>query len=255
MKLFNGFIILLVFILLISLNSCKVLRPSEMFIVDKEHPIAEFQASEKEYRIKPFDKLSVRITTNDGFSLIGVGQANTESSFRRQQQGLEYLVEFDGLIKLPTLGRIPITGYTMREAEEYLENLYGEYYQDPFVLLNVTNRKAFIFFNGATKANIVTLPSENLTLIEAIATSGGLSDISRAYRIKLIRGELTENPQVYYWNLRRLDDLKDSNILLEANDVIYVDSKPQYITKALREVGPYLTLITTALSVYGIFFR
>ncbi|MDD2198218.1 MAG: polysaccharide biosynthesis/export family protein [Bacteroidales bacterium] len=255
MKLFKSFMIFLVLVLLIGLNSCKILRPSEMFIVDEEHPIAEFKPSEKEYKIKPFDKLSVRITTNDGFSLIGVGQGNTESSYRRQQQGFEYLVEFDGLIKLPTLGRIPITGYTMREAEEYLEELYSQYYQSPFVLLSVTNRKAYIFFNGATKANIVTIPTENLTLIEAIASTGGVTEISRSYRIKLIRGELTENPEVYYWNLRRLDDLKDSNILLEANDVIYVDSKPQYISRALREVAPYLTLLTTALSVYGIFFR
>jgi polysaccharide export outer membrane protein len=261
MKPFSWLVLLTLFaIITIGLNSCKVLRPSEMFIVEKDHPISEFKPSEKEYKIKPFDKLAIRITTNDGFSLIGLGtgdegSSSSANSITNRQRGIEYLVEFDGLIKLPTLGRISITGFTMREAEEYLENLYADYYQDPFVLLKVTNRKVYLFFNSATSARVVSIPEENLTLIEAIASSGGLTDISRSYRIKLIRGDITQNPEVYYWNMRNLSDLQNSNILLEANDVIYIDSKPQYITRALKEVAPYLTLITTGLSVYGIFFR
>lgn len=238
------------------LNSCKVLRPSEMFKENKEYPISEFKPSEKEYKIKPFDLLAVKITTNDGFALIGLGSGSSEgNNYRMLQRGMEYLVEFDGLVKLPTLGRINISGYTIREAEKLLEDRYAEFYQSPFVLLEVSNRKVFIFLNGGTSARTIVIPPENLTLIEAISTSGGLTDISKAYRIKLIRGDLTNNPEVFYWNLSTLDDLKNSNILLEANDVVYIDSKPQYILRVLREITPYLTLATTALSVYGIFFK
>ncbi len=252
--------ILIISLILITilLNSCKILRPSEMFKENKEYPVSEFKPSEKEYRIKPFDVLSIRITTNDGFSLIGLGggsSGNNENNYRMLQRGLEYLVEFDGLVKLPTLGRINISGYTIREAEKLLEEKYAEFYQSPFVLLEVSNRKVFIFFNGGTKATTISIPPENLTLIEAISKSGGLSDISKSYRIKLIRGDITNNPEVYYWNLSTLDDIRNTNILLEANDVVYVESKPQYVTRILREISPYLTLATTALSVYGIFFK
>lgn len=252
--------ILIISLILITilLNSCKILRPSEMFKENKEYPVSEFKPSEKEYRIKPFDVLAVRITTNDGFALIGLGagsNSGNENNYRMLQRGLEYLVEFDGMVKLPTLGRINISGYTIREAEKLLEDKYAEYYQNPFVLLEVSNRKVFIFFNGGTVARTVMIPPENLTLIEAISNSGGLTDISKAYRIKLIRGDLTNNPEVFYWNLSSLDELKNSNILLEANDVVYVESKPQYVTRILREISPYLTLATTALSVYGIFFK
>ncbi|HOY39822.1 MAG: polysaccharide biosynthesis/export family protein [Bacteroidales bacterium] len=243
---------------LMSLSSCKILRPTEMFKENKDYPISEFKPSEKEYRIKPFDILSIRITTNDGYSLIGVGggtQAGTQSDYRMLQSGLEYLVEYDGLVKLPTLGRTNMAGFTIREAEQELETMYSEYYQNPFVLIDVTNRKVFVFYDGGTRAHTITIPKENITLVEAISRLGGLTDISRAYRIKLIRGDITNNPEVYYWNLSTLDELKETNLLLQANDVIYIDSKPQYVTKILKEIAPYLTLATTALSVYGIFFK
>lgn len=255
MKIRTLLIPLVFVVVMLSVSSCKVLRPSEMLQEGKEYPISEFRPSEKEYKIKPFDELSIRITTNDGFSLIGLGSVDSNSDYQMRQRGLSYLVEFDGLVKLPTLGRISLSGYTVREAEKLLEDMYAEYYQSPFVLLNVTNRKAFIFFDGGTKARTVNIPPENLSLIEAISNVGGLTDISRSYRIKLIRGDLTNNPEVFYWNLSSLDELRNSNLLLEANDVVYIDSKPQYVSRILREIAPYLTLATTALSVYGIFFK
>ncbi len=252
------FIPAILILVTMSLSSCKVLRPSDMFQEHKDHPILEFKPSEKEYKIKPFDILSVRITTNDGFSLIGLGAGSgggSEQNNRMLQKGIDYLVEFDGMVKLPTIGRIDLSGKTIREAEAFLEEQYTDFYQSPFVLLEVSNRKVFIFYNSGTIARTVKIPPENLTLIEAISNSGGLTEISRSYKIKLIRGDITDNPEVYYWNLSSLDDIKNTNILLEANDVIYVDSKPQYILRILKELTPYLTLATTALSVYGIFFK
>ncbi len=228
-----------------------------MFQVDDDYPVSNFESSKKEYVIQAYDKIAIRVVSNIGESLFGTG--NNESgggnmSNNRNQQGMEFPVEFDGLIKLPIVGRVDISGKTVREAEEYLEELYGNYYVQPFVLMQVTNRKVMVFMNGGTSASIIEMPTENLTLIEAIASTGGLSDVSKAYKIKLIRGDLTENPEIFYWNISNLSDLKDSNIYLEANDIIYVDSRPQYVSRVLREIGPYLTLTTTLITAYGLFF-
>jgi len=254
----NKYIVIIIILLVtVTFNSCKTLRPSEMFEVDDAYPVSSFEASKKEYVIKPYDKISFRVVSNIGESLFGTGNnqnGGNSMNNNRNQQGMEFAVEFDGLIKLPILGRVPISGKTVREAEEYLEDLYADYYVDPFVLMEVTNRKVMVFMNSGTNASIIEMPTENLTLIEAIAQTGGLTDISKSYRIKLIRGDLTENPEIYYWNISNLSELKDSNIFLEANDIIYVDSKPQYVTRVLREISPYLTLTTTLVSIYGIFF-
>jgi polysaccharide biosynthesis/export protein len=257
MKIKISFGIFLVLVLL-SLGSCRSLRPSEMFQTDETYPVASFEPSKTEYIIKPYDKISLRVVSNIGESFFGTGSMSSEggsSSYQRNQSGFEFPVEFDGMVKVPILGRVQVSGMTVRQAEEYMEEQYADFFVNPFVLISVTNRKVMIFMDSGTKASIVEMPSENLTLIEAIAEVGGISDISRSYSIKLIRGDLTKNPEIYYWNISNLTDLKNSNIFLEANDIIYIDSKPQFVSRVLKEASPYLTLITTLVTVYGVFFK
>lgn len=254
MKVYFFFLVLIV---LCFFTSCRSLRPSEMLKTDEDYPISTFESSKYEYVLKPYDKIALRVSSNIGesfYSVKDVGSASTES-YQRNLNGFEFSVEFDGTIKLPILGRIPVSGKTIREAETYLEEKYGDYFVNPFVLIEVTNRKVFIFMNSGTIARTIDMPSENLTLIEAIAETGGLTDISRSYSIKLIRGDLTNNPEVYYWNISNIADLKNSNCFLEANDIIYVDSKPKYVSRVLVEIAPYLTLTTTLLTIYGVFFK
>ncbi len=259
MKKHNKLIIFIsLFVLLLGTNSCRILRPSEMFITKEEDfPTSEFKVGEKEYKIKPFDKLSMRIITNDGEKLINIGDqnGNNNSNNYLYRNPLDYLVEFDGQVKLPTLGRVYVAGMKIREAEQFLEKEYSEYFNDPFVLIEVTNRKVMIFKDGGTIGTVLTIPPENLTLIEALAKSGGITDISKAYRIKLIRGDVSGEPKVYYFNASHLKELKNTNLLLEANDIIYVESKPKYVNRVLIEITPYLTLLTTGLAIYGLFIK
>ncbi len=235
------------------LSSCGSLRPYEMLRTQKDYEISELEASKIEYIIQPNDKLNIRVLNNNGESYFGFGGRNSNSgNFNTSQNNSGFTVEYDGKVKLPVLGRIDISGKTIREAEDTLETLYSEYFPKPFVIVSVNNRKVTIFMNGGTKVNVIPMTNDQFTLIDAIAACGGLTEISRAYRIKLIRGNLTEKPKVYFWNVSSLETLDGTNIYLEANDIIYVESRPQYVTRVLKEISPYLTLVTTLLSVYGV---
>lgn len=232
-----------------SLSSCKVFIPNKMFKTNTDFSYTDFKPSEIEYKIKPFDKLSIRISTNDGFKLI-----NIEGSSQQVQQGLEYPVEYDGKVKVPTLGRIEISNLTIREAEAKLEKLYGEFYQNPFVQITVTNRRVIIFNQGSESGSVINIEDENLTLFEAIAKVGGLSTLSKSYKIKLIRGSLN-NPDIYIYNISSVKDMEKANFILQANDIIYVETRPKYVSKVLEEITPYLSLISSILLFYGLFYR
>lgn len=234
--------------ILVIFTSCRILRSTEMFNVDKNYTYSEFKTPQKEYKIAPYDKLNVTVTTNDGFQLIGLGGGQNNQQITG---GISFQVEFDGLVKLPILGRIPISGLTIREAEKLLEEKYTKYYNSPFVMINVSNRKVYVFKNGGTVASIVDITTDNFTLIDAIAKTGGLSENSKAYRIRLIRGDINNNPQVFLYNIFKLKDLNNVNMLLEANDIIYVESRPRYVTRVLNEMAPYLSLISTVLLIVG----
>ncbi len=252
----NRYIILIIIAICTTMCSCRSIRPYEMLRNSKDYEISEQEPSEIEYRIQPNDKLNIRVLNNNGQAYFGFGGGTTggTSNFNTNSNynGGGFPVEFDGKVKLPVLGRIDISGKTIREAEDTLEMLYSEYFPDPFVLVNVNNRKVTVFMNGGSKVQTVSMTNNQFTLIDAIAACGGLTEISRAYRIKLIRGNLTDKPKVYYWNVSSLETLDGTNIMLEANDIVYVESRPQYVTRVLREISPYLTLVTTLMSVYGV---
>ncbi|PIY07117.1 MAG: polysaccharide export protein EpsE, partial [Bacteroidetes bacterium CG_4_10_14_3_um_filter_31_20] len=167
---------------------------------------------------------------------------------------INYLVEYDGQVKLPTVGRIQISGKTIREAESMLEEKYKEIFVDPFVLITVTNKRIVVFSGGASTGKVILLTNDNYTLIEALAEAGGITDFSKSHKIKLLRGDLN-NPEIFLFNVRDLKDMKNANFMLQANDIIYVEARPKYATRIISEISPYISLLSSALLVYGLFLR
>lgn len=241
---------LLFIILSFTIFSCRIIHPNDMFKTGKDFKYSEFKESEKEYQIQPFDVLDIQIFTNDGYRLINVGTTN--NAMQNRNNSIDYNVEYDGFVKLPSLGRVDISNKTLREAEEFLEKQYETLYQNPFVKISVTNRRVIMFSGGSENGKVIDLKNENYTLIEALAEAGGLSNLSKAYRIKLIRGDLN-NPEIFLFNVSKIEDMQKANFLLEANDIIYVEARPKYASRIMSEISPYLSIITTGLLIYGLF--
>jgi polysaccharide export outer membrane protein len=120
------------------------------------------------------------------------------------------------------------------------------------VKINVTNKRIIVFTNGSSNGKVITLKNDNYTLIEALAESGGISDQTKSYKIKLLRGDLN-NPDVFLFNLKKVSNMKDFNFILQANDIVYVEARPRYASKVLAEITPYLSLFSTALLIYSLF--
>ena len=220
-----------------------------MFKTPKDFPYEEFQSTVKEYVIRPFDKIKMTVYTNKGFQLVDM-----EQKIQMNQYLPEYIVDKDGMIKLPVLGKIKIEGLTVEQAEKMLEEQYAKFFKEPFVIVSVTNRRVFVFSDGAEKGNVVTMDNQNFTLIEALAKVGGMTGFSKAYRIKLIRGDLS-NPKVFLINISSIDDLKKANLILQANDIVYVETRPKYASRFVNELSPYLSLLTSIILIYTLFKR
>lgn len=231
-------------LVVILMSSCRLITSNRMFSTGSDYEYAEFQPSKKEYIIQPHDNLDLKIFTNKGDRLIDV-----KGGAKIQPSTVKYSVEYDGQVKVPTLGRVKLSGYTIREAEKYLEEQYTSYYKGPFVILKVTNKRVIVFSNGSSSGKVLNFSNDNYNLIEALAESGGVQDNGKSYKIKLLRGDLN-NPEIFIFNIRDVSDISNVNFQLQSNDIIYVEDKPRYATKVLRELTPYLTLLTSAFTVY-----
>lgn len=244
----------LVFFVIITMlaSSCKFLNPSQMLKAPKDYKYEPLpKVKELETRLNPNDQISMILLTNDGFKLLDlVGEDRINNN--QLANNLTYRIEFDGQVNVPILGRVKLGGLTIREAEMFLEEEFAKYYIQPFVILRITNRKVMVFTGTDGLAKVVPLVDENTNLLRVIAQSGGITKTGRAYDIKVIRGEFSE-PKVYHFNIRTIDGLKDSDFMMESNDIVYVTPSPQVARTLLIEVGPYLTLLTTLLLALNFF--
>lgn len=234
-------------------GGCAILQPNKMFETDKDFKFDDFEpVADKEYHLQAYDIISLSISTNDGYKLINTGDMQSANRGNNRQE-IEYLIEYDGFVKVPTLGRVKVDGLTIREAEAFLEKEYAAFFQKPFVLIRVNNRKVYVFKSGGEAGSVIIIPENRLTLIEALAMSGGIPDGDKAYRIKLIRGDVSNNPKVYKYDVSSFTDIQGANLLLQANDIIYIDSRPRYVRRALAELTPYLALLSTILLIQNLF--
>jgi len=216
-----------------------------MLQTDEDYPYAQFSDKiDREYKISPNDIITFQLFANDGFQLISIVGGSSGAG-----GGGTYTVEYDGFIKLPVVGRTYVKGLTVRQMEMMLEDLFAEYYHKPFVMLKVNNRRVMVFAGGNTK--VVTLVNDNTTLFEVLATIGGMPENGKADKIKIIRGEL-KNPEVYMINLSTLEGIKNYDLVMQGNDIIYIETRKDSVTKTITLLGPYLTLITTAILFYGL---
>ncbi|MBS1763554.1 MAG: polysaccharide biosynthesis/export family protein [Bacteroidetes bacterium] len=232
-----------------SINSSIMFRTDKNFVSQQDRTIGNV-----EYKIAPNDILSVSVYTNEGISLIDLtahsNSLSETNSGNTAFNGLnQYTVDIDGFVKLPIIGRVKIQNMTTREAEVLLEKQYTTYYNKPFVMVKVLNRRVLVFPGEGGAGKVVTLTNDNTTLIEALALAGGVSQYGIAKRIKLIRGD-SRNPQVSIIDLSTIDGMKASNLLLQANDIIYVEPRKRVSQGVLAEIAPIVGIFSGIASIF-----
>lgn len=229
-----------------TLSSCKVFMPTRMLRASKDQ-IQSFPQEERytEYTIAPNDELQIKIDIQEGESIF---ENTTNNNNNNNEFWRSFTVEFDGIVKLPRLGRINVEGLTTRQLEDTLEKAYSQYMNSPMVRVKIANHRVTIFPGGeGGTAKVITLENNNTTLIEALALSGGITD-GKAHNIKIIRGDL-KNPSVYQIDLSTIDGMKQANLTLKANDIIYVEPRIKPAYRFFKELSPYISLVTNALLI------
>ncbi len=237
--------------LLLFLSSCGWLNPGIMLRTGHNYQYSKIPDSTKilDYKISPNDVLEFNIYSNDGFKLIDLTSLNGSSTGYRFQSTTQYLVESDGNIKLPILGLTKLSGYTIRDAENFLKEKYANFYVNPFVIISVSNKRVIIFPGSAGDAKVVPLINNNTTLIEALALAGGIADDGKAREVKLIR-QNNDKHDVFLIDLSRMAGIKQASMVLQANDIIYVEPRKKYTSKFLSEIAPIVSLFTSAFVLF-----
>jgi polysaccharide biosynthesis/export protein len=245
-------LVILALLVLFMATGCTINRDI-MFKTPTDHTFDQFVDSVHQLRIQPNDQLQFRLFANDGFKMIDLVSegAGREAQYMNRMI-FTYTVEFDGQVKLPLLGRTPISNLTLREAEHMLEERFTQFYNKPYVQLQVVNRRVVVFPGGGGDAQIVVLENNNTTLLEVLGQAGGLSRRGDARHIKIFRLDPSGSRKVFEFDMSEISGLKYADMVMQGDDVVYVQPTPELAREAIQDLAPIITLLTSVVLVIGI---
>jgi polysaccharide export outer membrane protein len=249
--------LLLLIVPLLTLSSCKYFFPNYLFRETKDFYYYEMtELKQQEHVVMHGDFITFNVTPQNGLQLIDWATgAGGGAQLQMMMQGgrAQYFVRHDGTVDLPILGEVQVAGMKRLEVEKMLKEKYASVFVDPFLIVSVSNRRAFVFA-GLGRAQVVPLPRENTSLAELLALSGGIAENAKSNKIRVIRGDY-ENPTIKKVDLSTINGLKDAGMIIQANDLVVIEPVTRAAPAILREISPYLGLLTTALTLVLLFRR
>lgn len=247
-----------ILIILFALPSCRLMYPYVMFKQKDYQYFDMVQKQMSQYIIQPGDEFTIKVYARDGFKLIDVfgssSSSNLQSDPSQTSSSLRtftYLVDNEGVVKLPVLGYLSVKGLTETELERVLAEKYSGLFVDPWVSVKVTNRRVFVFKGGT--GTVVSLDEYPISLIEVIARTGGLDVDAKAYNIRIVRGDI-KNPEIYLVDLSTIEGIRKADLSIQPNDIILIERRKHVVTDVLKEIAPYLSAVTT-ITTFVILFK
>jgi polysaccharide export outer membrane protein len=225
------------------LASCASYRQNVLFQVSPGEAHQLQSEAEASYRIQSNDHVALEVYTNNGESIIDPNResfqnGNGSNATDASPAALEYVVDINGNVRLPLVGEVSVSGLTLKEAEEALQKRYEHYYEQPYVVLKFTNKRAIVL--GAPGGQVIPLANENMKLTEVLALAKGVPTEGRANNIRVIRGK-----DVWIADLSTFKGYQAGNVVIQPGDIIYVEPVHRPFIEALRDYSPVITIVTS----------
>ncbi|MBR1877680.1 MAG: polysaccharide biosynthesis/export family protein [Paludibacteraceae bacterium] len=263
--------ILFVGLLSVLLSSCVTARKvNYMQEPDKHIPSYADTLSYEEYELRIGDRLYVYVYSLDE-QVSSMFNANLNSSYVRYrlQQNTNanstygsydlytYLIDEEGYIDYPHIGKVYVRGMNTREVKQKLEEELSALLQEipgfstVSVEVNIVNR-SFSVIGAQSGRYFIT--KEKMTIFEALALAGDLDEFNSRKEIKLVR-EKEGVTTVKTFDARSKDLINSEYYYIEPNDIIYVRKIPGYsfgINSASTALGVCATTLSFGVLVYSI---
>ncbi len=183
-----------------------------------DYELLQSQSIVKSEKKRKLEKIEYKIIAQDRLSIV-IYQYPEITPTKMNEKGI--LVDSQGYISLPLIHRVKIAGYTQSDAARMIEKKYKKYLTDPSLNIEVMNKRAYIL-GEVKKPGVIRLENETMSVIQAVATSGGLTDSAQRDEVYIITHDGNNNMSMRRINLTSFTALQASNLLIKPNDIIYV---------------------------------
>jgi polysaccharide export outer membrane protein len=234
---FKYFLIFCSFIL--SLSSCKL---REKIVYFNDASSLENNSQNFSPVLEKDDLVSITVSDLDVESVALFNSPNNNISLNNG-----YLIDEDGEVNLPIIGKIKIAGLKRKDAIILIENELKKYLNNPVVQLSILNFKITIL-GEVNLPGTYRVTNERITILEAIGLAGDLKITGVRNNVLLIR-EVDNKKTEIRLDLTSKEIFSSNGYFLKQNDVVYVE--PNLASRAnstfAKTNGPIFISFTAVL--------
>ena len=190
-------------------------------------------------KLKVGDVLNIYVsvlstTTSDGtifdpaapYNIVREGGGNQGTSL------VDYLIDVEGNIDFPVLGKIKLLGLSVEEAKTLIKKKFsdGELLKDPVVIIRVLNFR--ITVDGeVSRPGVFPVTGERISILEALGMAGGLTIKGRRDNVMIVR-DFNGTKTISRIDLTTKEVFNSPVFYLTQNDYVYVEPNNSAISGA-----------------------
>ena len=178
-------------------------------------------------RIQPDDELVIVVTSAvpEATAAYNLPMDNpaTRGNLRQttQPRTQTYIVDDQGYIMMPVLGRIYVNGKTLGEISKELTAMVAKDVHDPYVRVDIVNFSVDVMGEVKNPQRVYS-GHEHFTILDALSQCGDLTEYGKRDHVYVIRTE--EGKRAYHrLDLTNSEVFNSPYFYLKQNDVVYVE--------------------------------
>jgi len=250
----NSYRLFFLGLLSIFLASCSSIKNIKYFsnLPDSTKKVKLDNLTFVEPTIQPDDILSINIQVVDPKSseIISMGNlqssavGNTTTGSTGSQTVSGYLVDGNGFIEFPVIGKLKVVGLTTEQARELIRTNASEYYKKPSVNVRFANFKITIL-GEVSKPGTYVVSNEKVNILDALGLAGDLTIYGKRENVTLIRRYDNGTRELYHLDLTNSQILNSPYYYLRQNDYIIVEPSKSKIVASDAIQNRNISIITT----------
>jgi polysaccharide biosynthesis/export protein len=235
---------------LLTLMSCST-KKEILYFQDPEklENIKESKEFEPVFEIN--DILHIKVTSLNEAVAAPFQMQSEVSSGGNQQSTLTsgYLVDINGDIQFPVLGKVAVAGKSRSELESFLTEKIQDYVTDAVVAVRLMNFRVVVLGEAGSET-VVKVENERMSVPELLASVGGIKYSGKRQNIMIIR-EVQGEKSVGYVDMTNADVFTNPYYYLKQNDIVYVE--PTYRTvKSAGFITSWQGLVSIATTTFSL---
>ncbi|MGN0069010.1 MAG: polysaccharide biosynthesis/export family protein [Prevotella sp.] len=211
-------------------------------------------------KIMPKDMLTITVT--------GIREADVVAPYNQMASGSSqqsggsvanqgYLVDNDGNINFPLVGRLHVVGLTKNECEELIKKkIMQDMKETPIVTVRMSSYRVTVM-GEVGSPGVIPVSSEKMSVLEALAQAGDLTIYGKRDNVLLIRENELGQKSYQRLNLNDANLINSPYFYLQQNDVLYV--QPNKVKAKNSSIGQsttiWFSLVGIATSLTSLLFN